>query len=132
MPTQYIMPLGFIDQSTETGGTFILANQDDALSLRTDTHITVWRFSPEHLALAKLRGYVNAIEQDTAVFTTIESQMDPRWPANLPVLRLTAPVYLALENSFEPDPERRLTPDRAEALRRLADWYAELARNQNP
>ena len=130
MTTQYIMPLGFVDQSTETGGTFILANPEDSLSLRTDTHITVWRYAPDRLAVAKLRGYINAVEEDTAAFTTIAYQRDPRWPEELPVLRVAAAVYLALENTFEPDPNRPLAPDLSEALRRLALHYAALARTQ--
>ena len=131
MATPYIMPLGFIDRSTEAGATFILTNPEDSLSLSTGTHVTVWRYSPETLAIAKLRGYVSAVGYTTATFTTIEHQQDPRWPEDLPVIRTTAPVFLALENSFEPDPERKLTPEQAEAMRRLATRYAELTGERN-
>ena len=131
MATPYIMPLGFIDRSTETGATFILTNPEDSLSLSTGTHVTVWRYSPEQLAIAKLRGYVSAVGYTTATFTTIEHQQDPRWPEDLTVVRATAPVFLALENSFEPDPERKLTPEQAKAMRRLATRYAELTGERN-
>ena len=68
MATPYIMPLGFIDRSTETGATFILTNPEDSFSLNAGTHITVWRYSPEQLAIAKLRGYVSAVGYTTATF----------------------------------------------------------------
>ena len=77
MPTPYIMPLGFIDRPTETGATFILTNPEDSLSLKTDTPITVWRYSPEHLAIGRLRGHVNAVGYTTAAFATVEYRNDP-------------------------------------------------------
>ena len=128
MATPYIMPLGFIDRPTETGATFILSSPEDSFSIKTETPITVWRYSPEHLAIAKLRGHVSAVGYTTATFTTIETRSDPRWPEDLPIIRPTAPVFLALENSFDPDPERKLTQDQAAAMHRLALRYAELAR----
>lgn len=127
MATPYIMPLGFIDRSTETGATFILTNPEDSLSLKTNTPIAVWRYSPEHLAIGRLRGRVSAIGYTTAAFTTVEYSKDPRWPEDLPIIRPAAPVFLAFEDSFDPDPERKLTPDQAEAMRRMALRYAELA-----
>ncbi len=126
MATPYIMPLGFVDRPTDTGATFILTNPEDSLCLNTNTPITVWRYSPEHLAIGRLRGHVKAIGYTTAAFTTVEHSNDPRWPEDLPIVRPAAPVFLALEGSFEPDPERKLTPDQAEAMRRLALRYADL------
>ena len=127
MATPYIMPLGFIDRPTETGATFILTDPEDSLSLKTGTPITVWRYSPEHLAIGRWRGCVSAVGYTTAAFATVEYRNDPRWPEDLPVIRPAAPVFLALENSFDPDAERKLTPDQAEAMRRLALRYAVLA-----
>lgn len=91
--------------------------------------ITVWRYSPEHLAIGRLRGHVSAVGYTTAAFTTVEHSNDPRWPEDLPLIRPSAPVFLALTDSFEPDPERKLTPDQAEAMRQLALRYTELAAN---
>ena len=127
MGTPYIMPLGFIDRSTETGATFILTNPEDSFSLRTDTPVTVWRYSPERLATGRLRGRVNSVGYTTATFATVECRNDRRWPEDLPIIRPAAPVFLALADSFDPDPERKLTPDQAQAMRRLARRYAELA-----
>ena len=131
MGTPYIMPLGFIDQPTETGATFILTNPEDSFSLKTGTPVTVWRYSPEHLAIGRLRGCVSAIGYTTATFATVECRNDRRWPEELPVIRRAAPVFLALKDSFDPDPERKLTPDQAQAMRRLALRYAELAGTGN-
>lgn len=127
MATPYIMPLGFVDRPTETGATFILTNPDDSLSLNINTPITVWRYSPEHLAIGRLRGRIAAVGYTTAAFNAVDSSNDPRWPDDLPIIRFAAPVFLALADSFDPDPERKLTPNQAEAMRRLALRYAELA-----
>ena len=131
MATPYIMPLGFIDRPTGAGATFILTNPEDSLGLRPGDPVTVWRYSPELLAVAKLRGTVSTVGYTTATFTTIETRTDPRWTGDLPIIRPAAPVFLALEDSFEPDPERKLTQEQAEAMRRIAQRYAELARTQN-
>ena len=66
-----------------------------------------------------------------ATFTTIETQTDPRWTHDLPIIRPAAPVFLALADSFEPDPERKLTQEQAESMRQIAQRYAELAQAQN-
>ena len=130
MAVPYIMPLGFIDQPTETGATFILTNPEDSLGLRPGTPVTVWRYSPELLAVAKLQGMVSEVGYTTATFTTTQTQTDPRWPDNLPIIRPAAPVFLALADSFEPDPERKLTQEQAESMRQIAQRYAELAQAQ--
>ena len=127
MATSYIMPLGFVDRPTQTGATFVLTNPEDSLNLKIGTPITVWRYSPEQLAIGRLRGLVSAVGFTTATFTTVEYSNGPRWPEDLPIIRPAAPVFLSLGESFEPDPERKLTPDQAEAMRRLALRYAELA-----
>ena len=61
----------------------------------------------------------------------IETQTDPRWTHDLPIIRPAAPVFLALADSFEPDPERKLTQEQAESMRQIAQRYAELAQAQN-
>ena len=43
MAIRYMMPLGFIDQPTEDGATFIPTNPEDSLGLRPSTPVTVWR-----------------------------------------------------------------------------------------
>ena len=77
MAVPYIMPLGFIDQPTKDGATFILTNPEDSLGLRPGTPVTVWRYSPELLAVAKLRGAVSDVGYTTATFTTIRDSNEP-------------------------------------------------------
>ena len=67
-------------------------------------------------------GYV------TATFTTVETQIDPRWPEGRDLMLPKTPVYLALPDSFEPDPGRMLTQEQADAMEELARRYAELTR----
>ena len=126
MATPYIMPLGFIDRTTKDGGTFTLTNPKESLSLRLNTPVTVWRYSPEQLALAKIRGLICAVGYITATFRTVESQIDSRWPDNQQLLRDRTHVYLALENSFEPDPVRMLTREQADAMQNIASEYRKL------
>ena len=142
MATPYIIPLGFIDRTTDEGTVFLLTNPEDFLGLKLGTPITVWRYSQEHLALAKLRGAVTAIGYTTATFTASASLTDPRWPQGEPILVPAAPVFMDLEGSYDPDPARKTTPEKAEAFQRYAKHYAELtalpgqapaqARDHNP
>ena len=131
MARPYIMPLGFIDRVTEDGAIILLTNPEDSLSLSTGTPITVWRYSPELLAVGRLRGSINTVGYTTATFITAETRNDSRWAEDLPIIRPAAPVFLALRDSFEPDRDRKLTQEQAEAMHRIAQRYAELARTQN-
>ena len=110
MARPYVVPIGYIERPTGEGATFILNNAEDSKSLRINTPVTVWSYSPEQLALAKVRGLISAVGYVTATFSTVEYRMDTRWPENEELLSEKTPVYLALENSFEPDPGRMLTP----------------------
>ena len=49
--------------------------------------------------------------------------MDDRWPGEEEVLRKRTPVYLALEDSFEPDPRRMLTQEQADRMERFTQSY---------
>ena len=44
-------------------------------------------------------------------------------------MREKTPVYLAKENSFEPDPSRTLTAEQMERLRHLSRQYRDIIRN---
>ena len=132
MPTRYIVPLGFIDEITKDGSTFTLTNPEESQTLRIDAPVTVWRYSPEQLAMAKIRGVISAVGYVTATFTTVESRIDPRWPKNEDLMREKTPVYLAVENSFEPDPSRMLTREQAETMRKIAREYKKLTGGGSP
>ena len=129
MATPYIVPLGFIDQTTNEGTVFFLTNPKDSLELRPDTHVTVWQYSQKNLALAKLRGRITEVGYNTAMFITVETHTDPRWPQDSPMIGENTPVYLAVENSFEPDQARMLTQDQADALQEFSIRYRALRGN---
>ena len=69
MARPYIAPFGFIKQITDDGATFTLSNPEDSLSLLPNTPISVWRYSAEQLAFAKIRGVVSTVGYVTAAFT---------------------------------------------------------------
>ena len=123
MARPYIMPLGFIDRTTDNGAVFVLNDPGDSAELKPGTPVTVWRYSPDQLALAKIRGLISNIGYVTARFRTVESIMDDRWPGEEEVLRKRTPVYLALEDSFEPDPGRMLTQEQADRMERITQSY---------
>ena len=126
MARAYVVPIGYIERQTGEGATFILNNAEDSKSLRTNSPATVWRYSPEHLALAKIRGLISAVGYVTATFRTVESVIDARWPEEEEILRERTPVYLALEDSFEPDPGRMMTQEQADTMQGLALEYRKL------
>ena len=131
MAKPYINPIGFIDRTTDNRTIFLLNNPKDSLELKLDTPVTVWRYSPDQLALTKIRGLISAVGYVTATFKTVESLIDPRWPEDEEVLRERAPVYLALEGTFEPDPGRMLTREQADTIQTISLRYRKL-RSGNP
>ena len=132
MAIPHILPLGFIHRTTQDGAIIMLTNSQDSLTLRTDAPVTLWRYSQGLLAMAKARGQISAVGYVTATFTTVETQIDPRWPAGQELLRPKTPVYLALPDSFEPDLSRMLSQEQADAMQRLTRRYAELTRPKRP
>ena len=120
MAKPYINPIGFIDRTTDNRTIFLLNNPEDSRGLKLDAPVTVWRYSPDQLALAKIRGVISAVGYVTATFRIVESLIGPRWPEDEEVLRERAPVYLALEGTFEPDPGRMLTREHANAIQSIS------------
>ena len=127
--TPYINPLGFIDKRTPKGVRFLLTNPDDSQTLRVDTAVTVSQTSNDGLAIARMRGEIIAVGYVTATFTIAETLLDADWPQNEETIREKTPVYLAKENSFEPDPSRMLTTEQVEKLRHLSHQYTNIIRN---
>ena len=132
MATPHIMPLGFIDRPNVNGATFILTNAGESADLRAGTPVTVWRYSPERLAIARVRGTISAVGHTTATFTISGSQIDPRWPEEEDILQPKTPVYLALPDSYEPDPSRMLSQREADAIRRASIRHGEPGRATTP
>ena len=127
--TPYINPLGFIDQRTRRGVRFLLTNPDDSRTLKVGTSVTLSQPSNDGLALAKIRGEIVAVGYVTATFTIAEAILDAKWPGNQETIREKTPVYLAKENSFEPDPSRMLTADQVERLAHISHRYTNIIQN---
>ena len=106
MTQTIVMPIGIIEEPTPAGATFRLTPQGQNAGLDIDAHVTVWRYHPERLAMAKYAGRITRIGDDTATFTILRVEIDERWPAEVNPLGAGAPVYLALRGSFEPDTSR--------------------------
>ena len=98
-----VMPIGIIEESAPNGATFRLTPQGQNAGLRTDTQVTVWRYHPEQLAMAKYAGRITQISGETATFSILRVEVDDRWPLEINPLEQGSPVYLAQRGSFEPD-----------------------------
>ena len=98
-----VMPIGIIEESAPNGATFRLTPQGQNAGLRTDTQVTVWRYHPERLAIAKYVGRITQISDETATFSILRVEVDDRWPLEMNPMEPGAPVYLAQRGSFEPD-----------------------------
>ena len=95
MATPHIIPLGFIHRRTEAGAIIMLTNAEDSRTLKLETPVTLWRYSPGWLAVAKVRGKISAVGYVTATFEIVESQIDPKWPVDQEIIRPRVPVYVA-------------------------------------
>ena len=129
MTKPYINPLGFIHRHTSNGVRFLLTNPDDSRTLQIGTPVTVSQPSSDGGAVAKTRGKIVAVGYATATFIINEMDIAENWPENEATLREKTPVYLAKENSFEPDPSRTLTAEQMERLRHLSRKYRDILRN---
>ena len=98
-----VMPIGIIEETAPNGATFRLTPQGQNAGLRTDTQVTVWRYHPEQLAMAKYAGRITQISGETATFSILRVEVDDRWPLEINPMEPGAPVYLAQRGSFEPD-----------------------------
>ena len=132
MAIPHIMPLGFVHRRTDDGAIIMLNNPQESQTLELGTPVTLWRYSPGRLAVAKVRGSISAVGYVTATFTIADAQIDPRWPANQEIIRPGAPVYLAAPDSFEPDLSRMITPEQAEEIQRLAERHRRISRSRSP
>ena len=118
MARRYLDPLGFIEEITEKGGTFVLSDPEESKQLKSGSPVTVWRYLQDHLALGRTRGIISAVGFTRATFKTIDSSKDSRWPQEEDILKPRIPVYLALPGSYEPDGGRMLSQEKADAIHR--------------
>ena len=121
MAEKRILPLGFIDRTTDDGAIIMLTKPSESHTIWLETPVTLHsRSAGEPLATARARGFITAVGYVTATCKIVETRMDAKWPRDEPVLRRGTPVYQALAGSFVPDPARTLSEEQAEDLGRLA------------
>ena len=109
MEQTIVMPIGIIEEPSVMGATFRLTPQGQEAGLDADAHVTVWRYHPARLAMAKYAGRITQVGDATATFTILRAEVDERWPAEISPLEPGAPVYLAQRGSFEPETTRTAT-----------------------
>lgn len=109
MKQTIVMPIGIIEEPAPAGATFRLTPQGQEAGIGTDTQVTVWRYHPGQLAMAKYAGRITRVDDETATFSILRAEVDERWPAEINPLEPGAPVYLAHRGSFEPDVARTAT-----------------------
>ena len=133
MPQPRLLPLGFIDRTTDDGAIIMLTRPSDSHNIQPETPVTLrTRNAGATPAMARVRGVITTVGYVTATFKTVETNKTPTWPQDQPVLRRGLPVYQALPDSFKPDPARTLTPEQAASLDRLASRYREITKPQRP
>ena len=131
MPQPRLLPLGFIDRTTDDGAIIMLTRPSESHNIRPETPVTLRaRNTGAIRAMARVRGVITAVGYVTATFKAVETNKTPTWPQDQPVLRRGLPVYQALPDSFKPDPARTLTPEQAASLDRLASRYREITKPQ--
>ena len=133
MANQRILPLGFLDRTTDGGAIIMLTNPSDSHGLRHNTPVTLQAKSTTNAeATAKARGLITAVGYVTATFKVVETRTDAGWPEGEQILKRGTPVYQALPDSFNPDPRRALSEEQAKGLSHLADRYREALRPPRP
>ena len=129
MAAPRILPLGFIDRTTNGDAIIMLTRPSDSHDLRPETPVTLRsRSTRKTPAMARVRGLITSVGYVTATFKVVEINTTSDWPDGEQVLRKGIPVYQALADSFRPDPARTLSKAQADSLSRLAARYREITR----
>lgn len=133
MPEPRILPLGFIDRTTDDGAIIMLTRPSESYDIRPDTPVTLRvRNTGATPATARVRGVITSVGYVTATFKAVETRKHPNWPQDQPILQRGTPVYQALPDSFQPDPARTMSKEQAEGLSRLAARHRAISRPQRP
>ena len=121
--TNFWMPLGIIEEVSQGGGILVMTRPDDGQHFTAGTPVTIWDMDGGSGALARYRGRLSEVGETVAAFIIEERQFDPSWPEDLDPLEAGNPVYLALPDSFEPDPSRLANRWELGHLQQLADEF---------
>ena len=133
MAAPRILPLGFIDRTTNGDAIIMLTRPSESHDIRPDTPVTLRvRSTGATPATARVRGVITSVGYVTATFKAVETRKHPNWPPEQPVLQRGTPVYQALPDSFQPDPARTMSEEQADRLSKLAARYRAITRPQRP
>ena len=121
------MPIGIIDQPTETGATFTMTRPHERKELKPGTPVIVWDFHQDFDAMARVRGQITKVSNTTASFISLEYRIDPSWPDHIDPIGAGNGVYLAESGSFCPDTSRPpASPKEIEMLWEFAKQHGEM------
>ena len=96
-------PIGFIVQRLQNGAILTLAHPENSGIIEEGDHVTVWTHNVDHAATAKVLGHVTEVNDGTAAFAILRTELDTAWPADRDILEAGCPVYRALRGTFDPD-----------------------------
>ncbi len=117
MPQKLVYSIGVIRSVAGNRASVVLTHFLPPDRLNNNAPAVLWSRQPGNNATAKLRGHISEIRDGTAVFTVVATMIDPHWPKGRKPLQPDGWVYLAVPDSFMPDPA--FTIDEAE-LRKWA------------
>ena len=86
-PAPYANPIGHVDQITQDGFRFTIANPEDSGCMTAGARVAVLRYSRETGAVVKVQGTVTAVDQAGAKFAVTGPDQED-------LLREGAPVHL--------------------------------------
>ena len=98
-----LMPLGYIDDSNEQGGSFTMARPDDVTLIIPGVPILIRNEDIRFEATALMRGEITEVTGRSASFIIFAHQLDPGWPEHLDPKGAGNPVYLGIPGTYHPD-----------------------------
>ena len=120
-------PIGIICHPTGNGAIFEFQDDRDRADATPDSPVVVWNMVHENNALARFRGFITEVSENTGAFIVTDSEISPDWPDHIDPLGAGNPVYAGQLDSYEPDMRRIcLTTDEFEHLRDLAEQHEEM------
>ena len=109
------LPIGIVKESTKARTTIKLIPPHPSVGkLQPQANILTRDSGTGAHARATVR--VVEIQGNLALFDILELETEGRWPEGADPLATGLPVYLAMPDSFEPDPESQGTEDEIQAF----------------
>ena len=117
------MPVGIIDSKTDHGAVFTMTRPDDHNRIAAGDTVTVWDLYTPRNALARYRGTIDEVRDTTASFTIDTKEIDHDWPQEMDPISPGNAVYLALPQSFQPNPTRTASREELAKMQEIADAF---------